>query len=178
MDLGPVGQRWMMHTGGVYYCTQESRSLVPSSTTAPIMQLKLNHQLIRGFADILILELFRILLSMLGLHHKWEIDELIERIEWLPPDLAIFKVSPPVVVVLPAEVIFCRKVSFESLAADSSGWAIVVRRGFCKILRLRATFHKSWINFSKSFWAFLLFRESSPLSLFNSHHHHPCHSFD
>ena len=57
--------------------------------------------------------------------------------------LVIFKVSPPVVVVLSAEVIFCRKVSFESSAADSSGWAIVVRRGFCKILKLRATFHKS-----------------------------------
>ena len=143
MDLGPVGQRWMMHTGGVYYCRQESRSLVPSSTTALIMLLKLNHQSMRGFADILILELLRILLLRLGLHHRRETDELIERIEWLPPDLAIFKVSPPVVVVLSAEVIFCRKVSFESSAADSSGWAIVVRRGFCKILRLRATFHKS-----------------------------------
>ena len=48
----------------------------------------------RGFADVLILELLRILLLRLGLHHRRETDELIERIEWLPPDLAIFKVSP------------------------------------------------------------------------------------
>ena len=90
MDLGPVGQRWMMHTGGVYYCRQESRSLVLSSTTAPIMLLKLNHQLMRGFADVLILELLRILLLRLGLHHRREIDELIESIEWHPPRFGNF----------------------------------------------------------------------------------------
>ena len=76
MDLGPVGQRWMMHRE-VYYCMQESRSLVLSSTTAPIMLLKLNHQLIRGFADILVLELLRILLSRLGLHHRREMITMI-----------------------------------------------------------------------------------------------------
>ena len=69
----------------------------------------------------------------------------------------------------------CGILSFSSRfenPADSSAWPIVVKSGFCKILKAAATFHKSWINFSKSFWAFLLFREL-PLLFIPLPLHHP-----